>query len=66
MAFDDVGSFVAIPIGLVLAIPFADQWGLTPVETIGGLVWMVVAVLPLTWYGVRQMTTADIQARGME
>jgi MFS family permease len=63
MAFDDFGSFVAIPIGLVLAIPAADRWGLTTVETIGGLVWIIVAILPLTWHGVRHMTTADIQAR---
>ena len=66
MAFDDFGSFVGIPVGLVLAMPVADQWGLTTVETIGGLVWMILAVLPLTWHGVRQMTTADIQARGMD
>lgn len=66
MAFDNFGSFVAIPIGLVLAIPVADRWGQTTVETVGGLVWMIVAALPLTWHGVRQMTTADIEARGRE
>lgn len=66
MAFDDFGSFVAIPVGLVLAVPVADRWGLTTVETIGGLVWMFVALLPLTWHRVRRMTTADIQVRGTE
>lgn len=65
MAFDALGSFVAIPIGLGFAISAADPWGLTTAETIGGWVWMI-AVLPLTWHGVRQVTTAEIHGRGFE
>ncbi len=62
MAFDDFGSYVLIPLGEILAVPLADRLGLHVVETLGGLVFMVTALLPLSFRGVRQMTPADIQA----
>lgn len=62
MAFDDFGSFVAIPLGLVLVMPTADWLGFTTVEIVGGLMWMIVALLPLASRNVRNMTVGDIQA----
>ncbi len=66
MAFDDFGSFVAIPLGLVAAVPVAERFGFRTIEALGGLVWMLVALLPLSLRGVRQMTVTDIQAQGVE
>lgn len=66
MAFDDFGSFAAIPFGLMLAMPAANRWGFAAVETIAGLIWMVAALIPLFERGVRQMTSLDIQEQSIE
>ncbi|PSR20770.1 MAG: MFS transporter [Sulfobacillus acidophilus] len=66
MAIDDLGSFAAIPIGLVLALPLAHRVGLTDVETIGGLIWITAAMLPLAQRHVREMTGPDIRACATE
>jgi hypothetical protein len=62
MAFDDFGSFATIPLGLALAIPAANWLGLSTVETLGGLVWMVGALLPLGVREVRHMKPEDLQS----
>jgi MFS family permease len=66
MAFDDFGSYVTIPLGLVLAIPAANRWGFPAVETAGGLVWMAVALWPLLLRGVRELTSQDIRALAVD
>ncbi len=62
MAFDDFGSYVAIPLGLVLAIPMADRIGFRLVEIVGGLLWILMSLLPLVVRSVRRMTAQDIQS----
>ena len=62
MAFDDFGSYVAIPLGELLAVPAGNQFGFHRVETVAGLVFIFTAFLPLSQRLVRQMTVADIQA----
>ncbi|NMP21752.1 MFS transporter [Sulfobacillus harzensis] len=66
MAFDDFGSFVGIPIGLVLAIPAAERWGFRTVETASGLAWIIVALLPLALRRVRHLTASDIHAQALD
>jgi hypothetical protein len=66
MAFDDAGSFVTIPLGLVMAVPAANWLGATTVETFGGFLWIGLALAPLAVRAVRHMTTRDIEAMGGE
>lgn len=54
MAFDDFGAYVMIPLGEILALPLANRWGVHTVETWGGLIFMVTALLPLSLRVVRQ------------
>ncbi len=61
-AFDDFGSYITIPIGEILAVPLADTFGYQMVATVGGIIFMVVALLPLSERTIRQMTTENIQA----
>ncbi|MFC7392640.1 hypothetical protein [Scopulibacillus cellulosilyticus] len=62
-AFDDFGSFATIPIGMILAVPLANIFGYNTVATVGGIIFIVIALLPLSERTVRQMTTEDIQAK---
>jgi hypothetical protein len=66
MAFDDFGSFVTIPLGLVLAIPTANRWGFNAVETTGGVLWIIVALAPLLLGAVRRMTVGDMAAQALD
>ncbi len=66
MAFDDFGSYAAIPLGVILAVPAANHLGLHAVETGAGLIFIAVALLPLSLRLVRRMTAADIEAMGLE
>lgn len=61
-AFDDFGSYVAIPIGVILAVPLAGTFGYHLVATVGGIVFIIVAVLPLSERLVRQMTRENIES----
>jgi len=66
MAFDQVASFGAIPLGLVFAVPLADRLGFRAVETGAGTAWMLLALLPLLFGGVRRMTVEEIRAHGQD
>ncbi|MCL6599852.1 MAG: MFS transporter [Alicyclobacillus macrosporangiidus] len=61
-AFDDFGSYAAIPVGEILAVPLAEIFGYQTVATVGGLVFIVVALLPLLEPQVRRVTTENIQS----
>ncbi len=61
MAFDELGSYVVIPLGEILSVPVADQFGLRTVETWGGLIFIAAALVPLSLGLIRQMTMADIR-----
>jgi MFS family permease len=60
-AFDDFGAYVTIPIGEILAVPLAGAFGYRAVATVGGLVFIVAALLPLSQRLVRRMTPDDVQ-----
>jgi MFS family permease len=60
-AFDDFGSYAAIPIGETLVIPLAGIFGYQTVATVGGIVFALVALLPLLERQVRRMTSGNIQ-----
>lgn len=61
-AIDDFGSYVTIPIGEMLAVPMAGAFGFQAVATAGGIIFMAVALLPLSVRSVRQMTPEDVQS----
>jgi MFS family permease len=61
-AWDNFGSYIAIPVGQLAVIPLADVFGFDAVATVGGISFVVVALLPLLVRGVRRMTAADIKA----
>jgi MFS family permease len=54
-AFDNVGAFVAIPIGQVAVAPAAAVLGANRVECLGGLLFAMTAVLPLLLPEVRSL-----------
>ena len=53
LAFGDVGSYITIPLAVIAAVPLANQWGLYPVATVGGVLLMLSALLPLADRAVR-------------
>jgi hypothetical protein len=61
-AWDNFGSYIAIPVGQIAVIPLADLFGYDAVATVGGVSFVVVALLPLLVRGVRRMTVSDIKA----
>ncbi len=61
-AFDDFGSYITIPIGEILAVPLADIFGYHTVATVGGIVFIVASLLPLSERLVRQMTPENIRS----
>lgn len=54
-AFDDFGSYVTIPLGEMLALPLAGAFGFQTVATAGGILFVAVALLPLSDRTVRRM-----------
>ncbi|WP_083976138.1 MFS transporter [Kitasatospora azatica] len=56
-AYDDFGSYVAIPIGQLSAVAIATAVGTGPVAVAGGIAFTVIALLPLTLRSVRAVTT---------
>jgi MFS family permease len=65
-ALDDFGSYIAIPIGEILAVPVAGVFGIHRVATIGAIVFIVVALFPLSERLVRQMTPEQIQSLSLQ
>lgn len=65
-ALDDFGSYIMIPIGEIAAVPLADAFGYQTVTTIGGIIFIVVALLPLSDRLVRQMTPEHIRSLRLE
>jgi MFS family permease len=54
-AYDDVGSFIGVPIGQVTAGPIASGLGAGPVSIIGGVLYAAVAASPLLVPSVRRL-----------
>jgi len=54
-AIDNVGAFVAIPLGQVAVSPVAALFGAPQVELVGGLLFAIMAVLPLALAEVRTL-----------
>ncbi|WDL98334.1 MFS transporter [Alicyclobacillus sp. ALC3] len=46
-AFDDFGSYIAIPAGVMLAVPVANSVGVHAVAAFGGVLFIAIALLPL-------------------
>jgi MFS family permease len=61
-AWDNFGSYIAIPVGQVAVIPLADAFGYSTVATVGGASFIVISLLPLLVRGVRSMSASDIRA----
>ncbi|WP_223199527.1 MFS transporter [Solihabitans fulvus] len=54
-SYDDLLSFGSIPLGLLLIGPAANTWGAEPVALIGGVAFVVVALVPLLVRPVREL-----------
>lgn len=54
-AIDNIGAFAAIPVGQVAVSPVAATAGATGVEVVGGLLFAVMAVLPIALPEVRTL-----------
>lgn len=59
-AFDEFGSYITIPLGEVLAVPLAGIFGYQMVATIGGIIFILVALLPLLDLQVRKITSNSV------
>ena len=57
-SYDALGSFVAIPVGQLLAGPLAEWFGARNVTVVGGLLFIVVAVSTLASPSVRSLRRA--------
>jgi len=62
-AFDDFGSYIMIPLGEILAVPIGDIFGNRAVATLGGIAFIVIALLPLLDRSVRQMIPDEVVGR---
>jgi MFS family permease len=54
-AFDNVGAFAAIPLGQLAIVPVAAAVGASRVEVLGGLLFAVMALLPVALPEVRSL-----------
>jgi MFS family permease len=54
-AFDNVGAFAAIPLGQLAIVPVAAAVGASRVEILGGLLFAVMALLPIVLPEVRAL-----------
>lgn len=63
-SYDALGSFVAIPIGQVLAGPLAERFGFRPVIGTAAVLYAVVVALVLADHSVRALRRVDQAADG--
>ena len=61
-AFDDFGSYITIPAGVILAVPVASSLGMQTVATIGGVLFVAIALLPLSVRFIRKMTPESLSS----
>ncbi|MBC3985751.1 hypothetical protein H8N01_25045 [Streptomyces sp. AC536] len=54
-AYDDLFSYLAIPVGLLAVGPLSQGFGPYAVITVSGLLFIVIAVLPLAAPAVREL-----------
>ena len=54
-SYDNLGSFIAIPAGQLAAAPLAAAFGAPKVALVGGLIYVVLALLPLTTSSMRNL-----------
>jgi MFS family permease len=57
-SYDNLGSFIAIPAGQLSVAPLAAVFGASRIALIGGCLWVVLTLVPLTSSSVRGMTRA--------
>ncbi|UMP07334.1 MFS transporter [Amycolatopsis sp. EV170708-02-1] len=58
-SYDDFGSYVAIPVGQLAVVPIASAAGMPRVVILGGIIYFVVALLPLALHSVRNLAASD-------
>ncbi|MET1074872.1 MAG: MFS transporter [Umezawaea sp.] len=58
-SYDDLLSFGAIPVGLLLVGPAAGRWGADAVTLVCGVAYAVAVLLPLTSRSVRELGSAS-------
>ena len=61
-SYDSLGSFVAMPVGQLLYGPLGEAFGYTEVLAVSGVVYTVVALLPLASRSVRDLARATAPA----
>ena len=61
-SYDMLGSFVAIPIGQLVAGPLGAAYGYRPVLVVGGIACVVIALLTLTSRSVRDLRRTPVDA----
>jgi MFS family permease len=54
-SYDDFGSYIAIPIGQLAVVPLAVAFGNAQVALVGGILYAVIALLPLATTAVRRL-----------
>lgn len=59
-SYDAVGSFAAIPVGQLLYGPLGERFGLARVLAVSGVVYLLVAFLPLLSRSVRHLQRAPL------
>lgn len=62
LAFDEFGSYITIPLGELMAVPLAGAVGYRTIATLGGIIFIGLAVLPLLEQQIRHMTRDDMGA----
>lgn len=59
-ALDNLGAFVAVPVGQATVGPLAAGAGASRVEVLGGILFAIMALLPLTSSSVRRLPASPL------